>query len=1205
MPRSWGRTIVLWSWISYENRYTSANEQMQKHIPIIGTPKYRESEERTMSLRFYFGPSGVGKSYRLYQEIVERSMEEKAAGGNGPRSSFLIVVPDQFTMQTQQELVTMHPCEGIMNIDVLSFGRLSHRILEEVGGEDIPVLDDTGKSLVLQKVAAGLKDRLPALGGYLHRQGYIHEVKSAISEFMQYGLSPQDVDKLTEYAVRRGALHHKLKDLGLLYQGFLDYISGHFITTEETLDLVCRSLHMSRLIPGSVIVFDGFTGFTPIQNRVIQELMRLAAEVVVTVTLGAGEDPYRLDGEQKLFYLSKKTVHDLTALARQAGVERGQDVVITPGERHRFVGNPALQSLEQNLFRTDPAPYTESQEQIRLFEADTPKEEVHQTGLAILGLIRREGLQYRDIAVITGSLETYASHVETEFADMGIPCYIDRTRGITLSPMIEYIKSALQLFLQDFSYEAVFHYLRSGLAALTPQETDDLENYVRETGVRGLKKWSGLFTRKTRAMGEDEEELKRINGLRERMMEQLRPLAGEGRSKACDHVDRLYDFLHDNEVQRLLTGMAADFKAAGDLVRAKEYEQIYRLVMELLEQIYGLLGEEEISRQEFYEILEAGFGEIQVGTLPQNVDRILVGDMERTRLKQIKVLFFLGVNDGNIPKSVSKGGIISDMDREFLRGSRLELAPTPRQQMFIQRLYLYLNLTKPSRQLYLSYARMGNDGKSLRPAYLVGTLKRLFPGLEVQYPAREPVLSQVVTPREGMRYLAQGLRDYAEGTLELAGGERTGRDFFTLYAAYARRTEQRESVELLRRAAFLRYRESGLSRAVARALYGLRLENSVSRLETYAACAYRHFLQYGLTLREREEFGFENVDMGNAFHQVLDMFAGSLEESGYTWFDFPQEWARQTVEKSLDAFAAQYGGSVLYASARSAYGIRRMGRILKRTVQALQSQLRKGSFVPDGHELSFHMADTLEAVNITLSEEEKMRLTGRIDRVDISESEDKVYVKVIDYKSGDRRFDLAALYYGLQLQLVVYMNAAAELEARRHPDKEIVPAAMLYYHVTDPMVETQAELTPQEVNEQILEQLRMNGVVCGEEDIIQRLDREMGDRSSVIPVERKKDGSYSARSGVMSSREMEVVSAYVSHKVRQIGREILEGHKEVNPYEKGSTEACAYCAYKKVCGFDVSIPGYRKRVLQDLDKQTVFENMEEVLDSAGHGHTAD
>ncbi len=1167
-----------------------------------------------MSLRFYFGPSGAGKSHRLYQEIIARSMERE-------KQNFMIVVPDQFTMQTQKELVTMHPSQGIMNIDVLSFGRLSHRILEEVGGEDIPVLDDTGKSLVLQKVAAGLKDRLPALGGYLHRQGYIHEVKSAISEFMQYGLSPEDVGKLTDYAAKRGALHHKLKDLGLLYQGFLDYIRGHFITTEETLDLVCRSLQKSRLVPGSIIVFDGFTGFTPIQNRVIQELMRLAGEVIVTLTLGEGENPYEPDGEQKLFYLSKKTVHDLCALAEQAGVERGQDVAVLPGERDRFAWNPALRQLERNLFRMSPSPFEGRQDQIRLFEADTPKEEVHQTGLAILSLIRQSGLQYRDIAVITGSLETYAPHVETEFADMGIPCYIDRTRGIALNPMTEYVKSALQLFLQDFSYEAVFHYLRSGLAALESEEIDDLENYVRETGIRGLKKWSRLFTRKTREMGEEEEPLERINALRQRVMDQLSPLQGGRRDLAAVYVNQLYDFLYDNRAQQRLAAMAADFKNAGDLVRAKEYEQIYRLVMELLEQVHGLLGEEEITRQEFYDILEAGFGEIQVGTLPQNVDRILVGDMERTRLKQIKVLFFLGVNDGNIPKSASKGGIISDMDREFLKGSRLELAPTPRQQMFIQRLYLYLNLTKPSEQLYLSYARMGNDGKSIRPAYLVGTLQRLFPDLEIRRPGRAPMLDQVMTPREGMRYLAQGLRDFVEGVIDVPEGKNSGqpgsRDFFSLYAAYAGRQEQREKVELLHHAAFLHYEESGLSRAVARALYGIRLENSVSRLETYAACAYRHFLQYGLTLREREEFGFENVDMGNAFHQVLDAFAGRLKESGYTWFDFPREWGDQAVEESLEQFAAEYGGSVLYASARSAYGIRRMGRILKRTVRTLQHQLKKGNFVPDGHEVSFHMVNRLEEVDITLSEQEmweaakpgqsmsgdygewhgqdQMRLQGRIDRVDISEDADRVYVKVIDYKSGDRRFDLAALYYGLQLQLVVYMNAAMELEARRHPDKEILPAAMLYYHVTDPMVESQVELSPREVNEQILEKLRMNGVVCGEEDIIRRLDREMGDRSDVIPVEKKKDGSYSARSSVMSSRELEVVSAYVTHKVRQIGREVLEGHMEVNPYEKGSSEACTYCAYKNVCGFDPGIPGYHKRQLKELDQQDIFQGMEEVL----------
>ena len=271
-----------------------------------------------MSLRFVFGGSGAGKSTRVYEEILERAAKE-------PGRNFLIIVPDQFTMQTQKELVT-HPANksrGIMNIDVLSFGRLSHRIFEEVGRREIPVLDDTGKSLVLRKVAGSMKEELPYLGSHLDKQGYIHEIKSAISEFMQYGIGVEDVQKLIDFAGGKGVLHYKLKDLQVLYRGFMEYIREKFITTEETLDLLREALKRSQIIKDSVVVFDGFTGFTPIQNRVIAELMALTREVIITITLDLQENPFVPDGEQKLFHLSKKTVADLVKLAQEAGVERG------------------------------------------------------------------------------------------------------------------------------------------------------------------------------------------------------------------------------------------------------------------------------------------------------------------------------------------------------------------------------------------------------------------------------------------------------------------------------------------------------------------------------------------------------------------------------------------------------------------------------------------------------------------------------------------------------------------------------------------------------------------------------------------------------------------------------------------------------------------------------------------------------------------
>lgn len=1144
-----------------------------------------------MSLRFYFGPSGSGKSHRIYEEIMQRAAQE-------PGRNFLIIVPDQFTMQTQKDLVMRSDRGGILNIDVLSFGRLSHRILEEVGTKEMPVLDDTGKSLVLQKIAADLKEQLPAMGSLLHKQGYIHEVKSAISEFMQYGISTQDMDKLIASAEKRGALAMKLRDLKTLYRGFQDYIRDHFITTEETLDVLRRSLVKSKILQGSVVVFDGFTGFTPIQNRLIQELMRVCEETIVTVTIGAEEDPYRMDGEQKLFHLSKKTVADLVKLAAEAEVTRGEDVFVKGGP-NRFTEAPALCYLEQNLFRYQYEPYTEKQRGIRMFEALSPREEVHQTALYIRKLIREEGLTYRDIAVVIGDLEGYVSYVETEFGQLEIPCFLDRTRGIVLNPMIEYIKSALQLYIRDFSYDTVFHFLRSGMADISREEIDELENYVIRTGARGYRTYSRLFTRRTEEMqqgsGQEdteraEETLERLNRIRQQFADTVEILHMAPRAKAGEYVEHLYDFLEQNQVQQKLLNYQQQFEQEGDLAKAREYAQIYRLFMDLLDQIYELLGEEEISQQEFADILEAGFGEITVGTIPQNVDRIVVGDMERTRLKQVKVLFFLGVNDGNIPKNASKGGIISDMDREFLIESGTEMAPSPRQQMYIQRLYLYLNMTKPSERLYLSYAKVNSDGKGIRPSYLIDTVRKLFPQLAVEYPQNRSRIEQIEGRQEGARYLAEELREYADGTLR----EEERQDFYLMYRAYEADPEGRDR---LTAAAFRRYKESGLSRIVARALYGRQLENSVSRLETYAACACRHFLQYGLSLQEREEFGFEVSDMGNVYHAVLENFAGKLAESGRTWWDFDENFATQAIKEAVEGYAATYGETVLYSSARNEYAITRMSRILTRTVLTLQQHLKQGSFQPDDYELSFRFAEDLDSIHVDLSEEEKMHLQGRIDRIDVSEDAEHVYVKVIDYKSGNKKFDLAALYYGLQLQLVVYMNAAMELESRKHPDKEIVPAALLYYHIDDPTIETPVELTQEQINEEILTKLRMNGVVNSDPAVVERLDRFLQDKSKVIPVEKKKDGSFSARSGILSREELQVVSAYVDTKIRQIGREILDGKIAANPYEKGNEEACTYCAYKKVCGFDGSIPGYEKRQLEDLDQQTLMQRMQETTEA--------
>ena len=1149
-----------------------------------------------MGLQFYFGGSGAGKSRRLHEDILSMAKCE-------PEKNFLILVPDQFTMQTQVDLVKASDCGGIMNIDVLSFGRLAHRIFEETGYDSKPVLDDTGKSLVLRRVAGRLKDNLPVIGKNLNKIGYIHEVKSAISEFMQYGLDVGQVGELAEFSKERGALYYKLKDLKMIYQGFQEYIEDRFVTTEETLELLTGAVGKSEIIRNSVVVFDGFTGFTPIQYRLIQELMRLTDEVIVSITIDIREDPFRMGGEQELFYLSKKTVKDLCRLAREADVRRKDDVFIRNSPLPRFRDSKVLAHLEQNLFRYPAVVWQEKgkEHEIQITEAVNPAQEVKEVCIRIKKLVLEEGYSYRDIAVVTGNLETYGDYLEREAQMYDIPLFMDRTRGLMLNPFIEYIRSALKIVLCNFSYETVFHYLRCGLVDFEPEEIDLLENYVLALGIKGRKKWEQAFVRKGRAIPEeecgDEKELKevqklaRLNRVRERLMQQLAPLL-EKKKTAGELVRTLYDFIVAGQVQEKLAVYEQYFMENKEPEKSREYAQIYRLVMELLEQIVSLLDEEPMTLQEFADILDAGFQEIEVGTIPGSVDRIVAGDMERTRLKQVKILFFLGVNDGNIPKGSSKGGIISDIDREFLQQSDFELAPTPRQQMYIQRLYLYMNMTKPSQRLYISFSRISSDGKSIRPSYLIDTIREMFPWLGIKKAdVMEKSLMQIVGKKDGLSLLSGELREYAKGRKGCLSEE----ELISLYHLYEQDETYRDYAGKLAEAAFKQYEHKPLAKAVARALYGRMLENSVSRLEKYASCAYAHFLQYGLMLREREEFGFEQVDLGNIFHGVLEAFAGKLSQNHYTWFDFPDEEGDRLLKEALLECTLEYGETVLYSNARYEYMVERMYRILKRTIRTLRAQLQEGDFVPASFEMSFSHVEDLQAVNIALSEDERMKLRGRIDRIDTCEDEEHVYVKVIDYKSGNRKFDLAALYYGLQLQLVVYMNVAKEVIKEKHPGKEIVPAALLYYHVDDPLISAEGELSAEEVNKALLKELRTTGIVNQDERVVTLLDKNFTDKSLVVPVERKKDGSFSAHSSIIAKEDYEIVSAFVDHKIRQFGRQILNGDMEINPCEQSGRESCTYCVYKGICDFEPGIPGYRERVLKSLPEDELLARMQEEL----------
>ena len=1106
-----------------------------------------------MPLQFIFGPSGSGKSNYLYHHVIDESIKN-------PGQNYIVLVPEQFTMQTQKALVMMHPNHGIMNIDVLSFGRLAYRVFEETGGEVLPVLDDEGKNLVLRKIAGDYENELKVLRGNMKKLGYISEVKSVISEFTQYDIGEEELERVMETAGKDSKLYYKLKDIQILYRGFTEYLSKKYITKEELLDVLSRVVSKSAMLKNSTVVLDGFTGFTPVQERLIAELLKYCRKLIVTVTIDERENPYIYKHPYQLFALSKQMVTSLVQVAKDNRQEIEEPVCLYEKPAYRFRDNEALAFLEQNIFRYDSAVYEKEQDAIGIHVARNPKEEAYAVAGDIRAFVRKEGLRYREIGVIVSNMDTYGDHLEQAFLSYDIPVFMDHKRSILLNPFVEYIRSLLNMAEQNFTYESVFRFLRTNLSGFTYEEVDKLENYVIGLGIKGYKKWQEKWIRRLNGM--EEEELAQMNHLRVLFVEKIDSLMfvlKQRRKTVKDITLAVYEFMVQEELQVKLAKQEEEFQARGELALAKEYAQIYRIIIELFDKFVSLLGDEPVGLNEYCKLLDAGLEEARVGVIPPSVDQVVAGDVERTRLKDIKALFFVGANDVYLPGNLLRTGLLSERDREKFQKEKLALSPGGKEKAYVQKFYLYMNLTKPSQKLNVYYSKVSSDGKSLRPAYLVQELQKLYPALKIQDEEMKTFTEKEMTENLGLDYMIRGFR-----------GEKDGMDnvWKELYSWYLRQPEWKEKAEKLLEAGYYRRPKDGLSKEVAEKMYGENFEASITRMERFSACAFAHFLTYGLKLKERQEYDFQAMDLGNICHQALEKYSMKLKKEHVDWTEIPEERRSQYIEESVEEAIVDYGNSVLYSSARNEYMIVRMKRLLERTVWALTNQLSCGDFRPSDYELRFR--------------------GGKIDRIDTCQDGEKIYVKVMDYKTGSKAFDVVALYHGLQLQLMVYMNAAIDLQKKRNPRCEIIPAGVFYYQLQDPFVEKRPE---DQVEEAILKELKPDGLINLQDEVLEHLDRSKEGESLAVPVKYNKNGSLSKASKAVPQEEFHLMMEHAMNKVSDIRDDILAGEIAARPYRRGQESGCDYCKYRHICGFDTKVPGYEYRDIGKMSKEEAVAKM--------------
>ncbi len=1073
-----------------------------------------------MSLQFVFGASGSGKSHYIYNKIIKESIEN-------PDINFILLVPEQYSLALQRKMVVLHPRGGSMNIDVIGFNRLSYRIFDELNIKPGKVLEDFGKSMLIRQVAGEIAHKLKLYGKSLDKAGFIDEVKSLMSEMYQYDLSREQMKTvLGELGDEDNLLKDKLSDMLRIFQTFEERLGEEYVVAERLTELLCANISKSKLIKNSVICMDGFTGFTPIQLKCIGELLNFAKKVYTVLTIDKEFYHKNNIASHELFYLTKETRDNLGRLADKLRVQIEPDIFIQDENSNRWKGNTTneeLNHLEKNLFRYPYRKYEKQVDNISITSFDAPRGEIKGVGEEIKKLVMRQGYRYKDIAIISGNMENIIGYVEQLFPQYDIPYFLDYSRPVKNNQYIDGILHLLRMVEDNFSYESVFAFLKSGIVSeLEETEIEELENYCLAKGIRGFNRWNNQWD-------------DTVDDIRVYVVEIVEEFVQTVKKKSISITEYV------KALKRFMEKLSFEDNMQDD--------RLYEKINVLLDKMVEIMGSKNVEISEFSELIDIGLKDISLGMIPGKLDMVTIGDITRTRLEDIKILFVIGVNDGIIPKKNTSAQIISDREKERLSQFDFNLAPTEKMNSFIEQFYLYINMTKPSDKLYLSYTTMNSDNEIMRPSYILSRVKNIFKELNaVEYKNREGFIS---TKESGVETLVEGLLQIFSG--DISNLDKT----LQLYKVYEDSGER----ELLTKVIdALNYNNvpDKLNSQVAELLKLNLMSQSVSRLEQYANCAYAYFLKYTLKLRERDIKAIDNRDIGNILHSAMERLYRQVHDNmSNDWSAIDDETRDSMITNFVEqAFYKEYDENTA-REGRYNYLKNMLARIARRSAKVLSTISQGDDFTPEFFEYAFNQ-------KISLGEDRYMSLSGVVDRADIAYDLEKnqIGLRIIDYKSGDYKFNINRLYEGLQLQLSVYMNIMLELTKENFNKGKaaddittIIPKGMYYYQMKDPYVESDKEDKVEDVRSR---ELKLKGL------------------DDVEPT------TFSS------------ITDFAMIKSKDIAMEILDGNIDKKPFKQGNKEACEYCLYKSVCRFDAKTGdnAYHYPKFKDKDRDLILKEIE-------------
>lgn len=1146
----------------------------------------------------------------LSEYVLQRVKEEMAQDPLG--KPIFYIVPEQMTFQQEYQLLQDETLKGSIRTQVVSFSRLAYRILQETGGITKQFIGSTGTQMVLKKIIEQRKEPFLMFQKAKDKLGFLQEIERLITEFKRHQITPEQLAEQLQFTQENVPLHQKLTDLYDIYAELTHYLKSKYIDGEDQLTLLIEKIKDSTLLENATIFIDGFHRFTPLELNIIRELLIHCNTVTITLTLDEANVTEPID-ELDLFYQTKETFITLHKLAKDCRVPTLAPLVIND---KKFA--PAIAHLATH-FDTRPTPaFTEKvEETIVLAEAVHPRAEIEGIIQEILHLVRDRGYRYRDIAIFVREPEQYYDLLQTLFRDYDIPVFVDMKRTMLNHPFIELIRSLLEIVETNWKYDALFRLLKTGYIQpqaeeypLTSDAIDQLENYVLEHGIRSKERWLQAedwkyhrFIGFTEAKQTDEELAieKAINSYRKQVVAALINFDTAMR-KATTVRERclvLYEVVEHLNIPQQLELAKYTFEKAGELEKAREEEQVWQAVLDLLDELIELIGEEKLSLSLFRKMVEAGLESLQFAHVPPSLDHVIVGSIDHSRITNKKCVFLIGVNEGAWPLKPAGDGILNESERTFLEQFGVKLAASSRRVLLDDYFYMYSAFTLGTDFLWVSYVLADHEGNSKTPSQMIHRMREFFPYLTDPILLTDPEELQdaerFITTREQTRgplaiQLARYIRGYPIADLWW--------DVLNWYITHETKTS---TTYRILQSLFAKNVPQKLADETVAQLIPDHVHASVSRLEMFYRCSYQHFLQYHLQLQERKLYTLEAPDIGQLFHEALKLIPEFVAGDRRDFSELTKQDATHYAARAVQQLAPILQHHILASSNRYRYIMRKLQQVIAQATYVLSEQARASGFTPVGLEIDFRHKGQLKPLEIELTDKRKLILRGRIDRVDKAKIDNQLYLRIIDYKSSKHSLALEDVYYGLSLQMLTYLDVVLQ-QAEDWLKEKASPAGILYFHVHQPLLSKEEVIKDEELEKELFKEYKMRGLLVADATVARTMDTTLDTGySNIIPVALRKDGGFYSKSQVADYETFSLLRKHTQQLIKKAGREIISGEVKLNPYENKLGSACRFCSFRSICQFDPLFVENNYRRLQPLEQEEVLKKIAEQVDEATEG----